>query len=66
MKYPEHLEAFMVGLDEAVEKELPDGTATLTITTWQRNLKRVDLDIAESGEEISFNQHIYIHKDTGH
>lgn len=61
---PEHLEAFMVGLREAMEVELPDGVAVLTVQIWQRELKRVDLDITwpEGGEEHTFKQHTYIHR----
>ena len=66
----EHLEEFMAKLREAMEKEqeLSPGVATLTITPWQRDLKRVDLDIAwqQGGEQRTFNQHTYIHKDTTH
>jgi len=65
MKYPKHLEELMVGLGKAVEQDLPGGTATLTITTWQRDLKRIDLDLVWPGDE-TFNQYIYVHKDASH
>jgi hypothetical protein len=57
----------MVELQKVMEKEqehLSDGVATLTITTWQRDLKRVDLDITwqEGGEQQTFNQYTYIHQ----
>jgi len=66
---PAKLTEFMAALAEAVEHEtedLPSGAATLTITTWQRDLKRVDLDITweEDGVKRTFNQYAYIHKDT--
>jgi len=64
------LKAFMVDLQDAMrkEKDLPENVATLTITTWQRDLKRVDLDFLweEGGKEFTFNQHTYIHKATTH
>ena len=66
----EHLKELIAQLREAMEKEqeLSQGVATLTITPWQRDLKRVDLDIAweQGGEQRAFNQHTYIHKDTTH
>jgi quinol-cytochrome oxidoreductase complex cytochrome b subunit len=66
---PEHLATFMADLQETMTDEqdhLPGGEATLTITTWQRNLKRVDLDITwqEAGQEETFNQYTYIHEYT--
>lgn len=66
---PTELTEFMMALTEAMDREaegLPGGVATLTITTWQRNLKRVDLDIVWEidGVEHTFNQYTYIHKDT--
>jgi len=68
---PADLLNFLQALQEAVgheAEELPNGVTTLTITTWQRNLKRVDLDIVweSDGVEHTFNQHTYIHKDTIH
>lgn len=64
----EHLDRFMSELQGAVEseRELPSGVATLTITPWQRELKRVDLDTTwqEDGEEQAFHQHTYIHRHT--
>jgi ubiquinol-cytochrome c reductase cytochrome b subunit len=62
------LERFMLELQKVVGQEktgLPGGVATLTITTWQRDLKRVDLDIVwqEGGQQQSFNQYTYIHVD---
>lgn len=65
----EHLESFIADLQDAMEESvLPESVATLTITTWQRDLKRVDLDIVwqEAEEEHAFNQHTYVHKDTTH
>ena len=66
MMYPKGLETFMVELREAVEKDLPGGVGTLTITVWQKDLKRIDLDLrwTEGGEEHTFQQHTYIHRDT--
>jgi quinol-cytochrome oxidoreductase complex cytochrome b subunit len=66
MQYPEHLEEFMVELGEAMEKELPGGVATFTIQPWQKELKRVDLDITwpEGGEEKTFHQNTYIHRNS--
>jgi quinol-cytochrome oxidoreductase complex cytochrome b subunit len=63
--HAEHLSEFMVELAEAVEHDLPGGAATLTIQDWQRDLRRVDLDITwpEEGEEKAFHQHTYIHRD---
>jgi quinol-cytochrome oxidoreductase complex cytochrome b subunit len=63
--------ALVVLLEDAITYEaesLPNGVATLTITTWQRDLKKVNLDIAweMNGEEHSFSQYTYIHKDTIH
>lgn len=68
MMYPEHLEEFMVSLGKAMKKELPNGVATVDITTWQRDLKRIDLGIVwqESGTEHSFSQYTYIHMDASH
>ncbi|MEE8389551.1 MAG: cytochrome bc complex cytochrome b subunit [Anaerolineae bacterium] len=65
---PAKLTAFMAALTDAVAREaeqLPGGVATLTIRTWQRDLKRVDLDIVWEidGVEHTFNQYTYIHKD---
>lgn len=62
----EQLKELLLKLQTAVEDKIPGGTATLTITTWQRDLKRIDLAIAESEAEATFNQHTYIHKDTVH
>ncbi len=64
MMYPKGLETFMVELREAIEKELPGGVGTLTITVWQKDLKRIDLDLrwTEGGEEHTFQQHTYIHR----
>jgi ubiquinol-cytochrome c reductase cytochrome b subunit len=62
----EHLDRFMSELQEAVESEheLSNGVATLIVSPWQRELKRVDLDTTwrEGGEEHSFHQHTYIHR----
>jgi hypothetical protein len=65
MAHPKHLEEFMIELGHEVDK-LPAGVATLTITLWQRELKRVDLDITwqEGGTAKSFQQHTYIHQNT--
>ncbi|MCP4543502.1 MAG: cytochrome bc complex cytochrome b subunit [Chloroflexi bacterium] len=65
------LDQFITKLASAMTHEsdrLPDGTATLTIATWQQDLKRIDLDIAweEDGMEHTFNQYTYIHKNTIH
>lgn len=62
------LEQFMLDLQKVMDEEqadFPGGGATLTITTWQRDLKRVDLDIVwqQDGVQQSFNQYTYIHKD---
>jgi len=68
---PTKLTEFMVALANVMDHEagnLPGGAATLTITTWQRDLKRVDLDIIweVNGVEHTFNQYTYLHKDTVH
>lgn len=68
---PAKLAKFMEELENVVaaeEEELPGGAATLTITTWQRGLKRVALDIVweVDGVEHTFNQYTYLHKDTVH
>lgn len=68
---PKELTRFMAKLADAIAHEsgeLPDARATLTIITWQRDLKRVDLDIAWEldGEPHTFNQYMYLHKDTSH
>ncbi|MGD2206642.1 MAG: cytochrome bc complex cytochrome b subunit [Anaerolineae bacterium] len=69
MQVSEHLDEFMADLQRVMEKEqgdLPGGVATITIQIWQRNLKRVDLDIVwqGGGKEQTFNQYTYIHKAT--
>ena len=67
MIYPKHLEEFMVDLRKAVEEELPEGgVGKLTITLWQKELKRIDLDLQwmENGEEHTFQQHTYIHRNS--
>jgi hypothetical protein len=64
-----HLDRMLTRLRRAMEKEdLPDGVATVTITTWQRDLKRVDLDLnwQSGGQEKIFNQYTYIHRDASH
>jgi len=71
VKQPEQLKRFMFELQEAMRAErehLPNGVATLTIATWQRDLKRVDLNIVweVGGEEHTFSQYTYIHKDAIH
>jgi quinol-cytochrome oxidoreductase complex cytochrome b subunit len=60
----EHLDEFMVELKEAVEHDLPGGVAELTITVWQKELSRTDLDLTwpANGEEQTFHQHTYIHQ----
>jgi hypothetical protein len=62
--YPKHLEEFMVELGKAMEEELPGGVATFTIQPWQKELKRVDLDLAwpVDGDEQTLHQHTYIHQ----
>ena len=54
----------MVELQEAVEDELPGGVGILTIRTWQRELRRTELDLTwpEEGEEQTFHQRTYIHR----
>ena len=66
IEYPKHLEEFMVELQEAVEDELPGGVGILTIRTWQRELRRTELDLTwpEEGEEQTFHQRTYIHRAT--
>lgn len=65
-----HLDRFMVELSTELgrEQELVNSAATVTIRTWQRDLKRIDLDIVwqEGSEENSFNQYTYIHKAASH
>jgi hypothetical protein len=62
----EYLDEFMIELAHAMDDDLPGGVAHLTITTWQRDLQRVDLDQewVTDGEEQSFSQHTYIHRNT--
>lgn len=62
----DHLDEFMKELTEVTEHELPGGIATLTITLWQRELNRIDLDITwpKGGEQQTFHQHTYIHRST--
>lgn len=64
--YPEHFGEFMLALSEAIEKDLPGGTGLVTITIWQSELNRVDLDLTwpEDGEQRTFNQYTYIHQNT--
>jgi hypothetical protein len=64
---PEHLTEFMFELAEAMEAEsedLPGGVAEISIRIWQRELKRVDIEITwqEEGEERELLQHTYIHR----
>jgi hypothetical protein len=46
--------------------EMPGGVATLTIQSWQRALKRVELELTwqEGGQESDFMQYTYIHEAT--
>jgi quinol-cytochrome oxidoreductase complex cytochrome b subunit len=65
----EHLAEFMADLQDAMEKEadeMPGGVATLTIQTWQRALKRVELELTwqEGGQGADFAQYTYIHEAT--
>lgn len=63
------LTELMMSLTDAMAAkavQLPAGVATLTITTWQRDLKRVDLEIVweAEGVEHTFQEYTYVHKDT--
>jgi ubiquinol-cytochrome c reductase cytochrome b subunit len=66
----EHLDGLLLNLQEAManEPDLAGGVATLSIKTWQKDLKRIDLDITwqEGGESRSFNQYTYIHQAEAH
>ena len=52
----------------ANEPDLAGGVATVSIRTWQKGLKRIDLDLTwqEGGESRAFNQHTYIHQAEAH
>jgi hypothetical protein len=65
----EHLAEYMADLQARMEKEqeeMPGGVATLTIETWQRALKRVELELTwqAGGQESTFSQYTYIHETT--
>ena len=63
---PSSLEKFLSALKAQIEseEELPDGRAELTIQTWQRDLKRVDLTITwtEEGQAVTRTEKVYIHR----
>jgi hypothetical protein len=60
----EHLDHFMKELKHAVEQDLPGGVGTFSVQTWQKDLKRADLDLEweAGGEPQSFIQYTYIHR----
>ncbi|HSJ56107.1 MAG TPA: cytochrome bc complex cytochrome b subunit [Anaerolineae bacterium] len=63
------LDALMTALQEEVAEieerfGFENAVATITIQTWQRELKRIDLDMTwmAGGAEDDFNQYTYIHQ----
>ncbi len=60
------LEEFLAALKARIESAegLPDGRAELTIQTWQRDLKRVNLTISwtEEGQVVTRAEDVYIHR----
>ncbi len=62
------LEEFLAALAAKIESEegLPDGQAELTIQTWQRDLKKINLSISwtEEGQTVTKAENLFIHRQT--